>query len=272
MSLSALTKDKGMAMCTERIEKLNIHTDDKLICGTLHVPEDGKATHPLVIMSHGFNGAHMPQDPFAHDLASAGYLAYGFDFCGGGLASRSSGSLLDMSVLTEVADLNEVLDALMEREDVDRGRICLFGRSQGGAVSAYVAATRPQDVCALVMFFPAFVLQDDARARVDEHGEFPAVSTVGGRPIGRVYNEDAVSFDFYEMIGGYPGKVLIVHGDADEIVPLEYSQRALDCYDDAQLVVLPGQGHGFREGGNPEAARITLEFLANLPAFSGPTH
>ena len=249
-------------MYTERVEKLNIHTDDKLICGTIHVPEDGKATHPLVVMSHGFNGAHMPEDPFARDLAQAGYLAYGFDFCGGGLASRSSGSLLDMSVLTEVDDLNDVLDALMAREDVDRSRICLLGRSQGGVVSAYVAATRPQDVRALVMFFPAFVLQDDARARADERGGFPEVSTIGGRPVGRVYGEVAAELDLYGIIGGYPGKVLIVHGDADDIVPLEYSQRALGCYDGARLVVLPGQGHGFREGGNPEAARITFDFLA----------
>ena len=255
-------------MCTEHLEELVIQAEGKTIYGTLHVPDDGHAIRPLVIMSHGFGGAHMPEDPLAGDFARAGYLTYAFDFCGGGLASKSSGDMLDMSVLTEADDLNIVLDALMARDDVDCSRICLFGRSQGGFVSAYVAAHRPQDVRTLAMYFPAFVLQDDARARArarargDEHGQFPETETVGPWVVGRVYGEDAVSFDIYEVIGGYRGPVLIVHGDADEIVPVSYSQRALDCYDDARLVVLPGQGHGFREGGNPEAARITLEFLA----------
>ena len=169
-----------------------------------------------------------------------------------------------MSVLTEANDLNDVMDALMRRDDVDRSRVCLFGRSQGGFVSAYVAAHRPQDVKALVMFFPAFVIHDDARARADDDGGFPESSMVMGVPIGRVYGEDALKFDIYDVMGAYEGKVLIVHGDADEIVPLSYSQRAVSCYADAELVVLPGQGHGFREGGNPEAGEIAVRFLSDV--------
>ena len=248
-------------MYNERIEELSIKSGGKAICGTLHVPDDGACAHPLVIMSHGFGGAHAPDDPLASDFVRCGYMAYGFDFCGGGPVSRSSGSMLEMSVLTEADDLNAVLDALLARNDVDKGRVCLFGRSQGGFVSAYVAAKRPEDIKSLVMYFPAFVLQDDARSRADERGMFPETMDIDGKIVGRVYGEVATSFDIYEVIGAYPGKVLIVHGDADQVVPLSYSQRALDCYDDARLVVLPGQGHGFREGGNPEAARITLDFL-----------
>ena len=252
-------------MYAEHREELVIESSGKRIYGTLHVPEDGKRTHPLVIMSHGFGGAHFPEDPLACDLAQAGYLAYGFDFCGGGLASKSSGDTLEMSVLTEAADLNVVMDALLAREDVDRDRVCLFGRSQGGFVSAYVAAQRSDDVRTLVMYFPAFVLQDDARARADAQGRFPETSDINGKVVGRAYNEDAVSFDIYDIIGAFKGKVLIIHGDADAIVPLSYSERALTCYDDARLVVMPGQGHGFREeGAAAEAARITLEFLAEV--------
>lgn len=250
-------------MCTEHLEELIIEADGKRIYGTLHVPKDGKSTHPLVIMSHGFGGAHFPEDPLAVDFARAGYLAYAFDFCGGGSASRSSGDMLEMSVLTEADDLNIVMDALRSRDDVDRGRVCLFGRSQGGFVSAYVAAQRSADVCTLVMYFPAFVLQDDARARADEQGRFPETSDIMGKVIGRVYNEDAVSFDIYDVIGAFKGKVLIIHGDADEVVPLSYSERAVECYDDAWLMVMPGAGHGFRSEENAvEAAQMTLEFLA----------
>ena len=251
---------------TQHEEELVIERDGKRIVGTLHIPHDGKRAHPLVIMSHGFGGAHFPEDELARDFARAGYLAYGFDFCGGGVMSKSSGDVLEMSVLTEADDLNIVMDALLERDDVDRTSVCLFGRSQGGFVSSYVAAHRPGDVRALVMYFPAYVLQDDARARAAADGSYPEVSTVGPVTVGRIYSTDAVSFDIYEVIGRYTGPVLIVHGDADRIVPLSYSERAVECYENAQLVVLGGQGHGFREGGNPEAARITLDFLRTVLA------
>lgn len=250
-------------MFEERIEELPLIVDGRRIYGTLHIPEDGRDVHPLVIMSHGFGGAHWRLDQFASDFVQAGYLAYGFDFCGSA-RSQSDGNPLENSVLTEADDLNGVMDVLLQRPDVDRSRVCLFGRSQGGFVSSYVAAQRPADVRALVMFFPAFVLQDDARKRADDQGKFPEASEVMGKTIGRKYNEDAVSFDIYDVIGAYKGKVLIVHGDADAIVPLSYSERAVECYADAQLVVLPGQGHGFHEGGNPVAAEITLKFLADV--------
>ena len=59
------------------------------------------------------------------------------------------------------------------------------------------------------------------------------------------YGEDAVSFDIYDVIGNYKGDVLILHGDRDVIVPLRYLERAVDVYENAELVVMKGQNHGF---------------------------
>ena len=203
-------------------EPFEIRLPDRRICGTLHIPDDGgkNAPYPLGVMTHGFGGCYNPHDQLAHSLAQEGMMVCGFDFCGGGPMSKSSGSMLDMSVLTETDDLNAVLSRLLERRDVDADRVCLFGRSQGGFVSAYVAAQRPQQVAALVMYFPAFVLQDDARKRADAKGRFPKTSVIAGHIVGRKYNEDAVSFDIYEVIGAFRGKVLIVHGEADRLVPI----------------------------------------------------
>ena len=53
------------------------------------------------------------------------------------------------------------------------------------------------------------------------------------------------SFDIYDVIGNYKGDVLILHGDRDGIVPLRYSERAVDVYENAELVVMEGQNHGF---------------------------
>ena len=58
-----------------------------------------------------------------------------------------------------------------------------------------------------------------------------------GLTIGRKYNEAAVSFDLYDLIGSYTGPVLILHGDRDPIVPLSYSERAKEVLPDAELKI-----------------------------------
>ena len=85
--------------------------------------------------------------------------------------------------------------------------ILLWGASQGGFVSAYVSAQRPDDVKAAVLEFPAIVLQDDAENRRIEDGSFPETSNVMGITISRKYNEDATSFDLYDLLLNYTGPV-----------------------------------------------------------------
>ena len=131
----------------------------------------------------------------------------------------------------------------------------------GGFISSYVAAHRPQDVRALAIEFPAYVLQDDAKKRANPDGTFPEVFNAMNTQIGRKFNMEAVSFDIYDVIGGYTGDVLIQHGDQDRLVPLRYSQRAAEVFPSAELVVLPGQGHGFRGEYRAQAMERELAFF-----------
>ena len=226
--------------------------------GVLQLPE-GEAPHPLIILSHGFGGNHSGHQDYADYFTAQGFATFNPDFCGGGFGSKSDGTMLEMSVLTEAEDLNAVVDHFIG-DDRFSG-IMLWGASQGGFVSSYVAAQRPGDVAAMVLEFPAFVLQDDAKARANPDGTFPEIDSALGTAIGRRYGEDAVSFDIYDVIGGYRGDVLILHGDRDGIVPLSYSQRAAAVYERAELVVMPGQDHGFADRARAEAMEREAAFF-----------
>ena len=48
-----------------------------------------------------------------------------------------------------------------------------------------------------------------------------------------------------DEIERFRGPVLIVQGDKDEAVPLEYAQRAEKLYVNAKLVIVPGDTHCF---------------------------
>ena len=237
---------------------IGIKGSQGMIRGELLLPA-GVDRPPLVIMCHGFGGTLDGHRDYAEYFTARGLAACSFDFCGGGPGSRSDGSMLEMSVLTEAEDLEAVLDHFRGDERFS-GRM-LWGASQGGFVASCVAARRPGDVAALMLEFPAFVLQDDARRRALPDGSFPETEAVMGQVIGHRYGEDAVSFDVYAVIGGYTGDVLILHGDRDGIVPLDYSRRAAEVYDSAELVVLPGQDHGFAGEARYEAMRREADFL-----------
>ena len=184
---------------------------------------------------------------------------FGHGSGGGGFGSKSDGTMLEMSVLTEAEDLNAIITHF--QTDDRFSCIFLWGASQGGFVSSYVAARRPEDVAAMVLEFPAFVLQDDAKGRANPDGSFPETESVMGITIGHRYGEDAVSFDIYDVIGQYKEDVLILHGDRDGIVPLRYSERAVDVYENAELVVMEGQNHGFLGKARTEAMERETAFF-----------
>ena len=181
---------------------------------------------------------------------------------GGGLISRSAGKMTDMTVLTEAQDLNAVIDHFLR--DPRFSSVCLWGESQGGFVSSYVAASRPEDIEVLALEYPAFVLVDTARASRREDGTFPETGRLLGMKIGRAYYEALAGIDIYAHIQAYQGPVLILHGDRDRLVPLSYSERALEAFAHAELVVMPGQGHGFLFSGRREAMEKELSFFRSV--------
>ena len=239
-----------------RVEELRVGD----IYGMLYRPTGLKRRLPTVILSHGYAGNTANCTPYAERFAAHGFACYVFDFHGGGPASRSPGQMTEMSVLTEAADLDAVLSRVRELHCVDASRMFLWGESQGGFVSAYVAGRRPEAVRGLILFYPAFVLQDAIRAQYPNPADIPETAFVMDNWIGAVYARDALSFDIYEVMRGYRGDVLIVHGDADALVPLSYSERARDVYASAELRVIPGAPHGFWDALDGPAS-MALDFL-----------
>ena len=243
-------------------EELMLKSGDKNVYGVICKPDTGKEKNPAIIMCHGFNTNADMLEGYAESAAKAGYVAYRFDFCGGAPSSRSDGATTEMSVLTEAEDLMNVIDQVKALDYVDENNLFVLGQSQGGFVAAYTAAKRQSDVKALILFFPAFVLQENARNGHENLDSIPETETMMGVEVGAIYTRDALSFDIYDVIGDYKGDVLICHGDKDTMVPLSYSEKALEKYDHAELKVIKYAEHGFQGKTAKEATGYVLDFLA----------
>ena len=228
---------------------------DLNIYGKFYYPEgfDASQKYPVVIMSHGLGSrAEMVERAkWPKAVTEKGFIAYAFDFCGGGMNSLSDGDFMEMSVLTEASDLNAVIDFVKSQAYADPDNLFLLGQSQGGFVSAITAASRPEEVKAMVLVYPALCLVDDLHEFVPDLAEVTGdtVETAMGT-LGAVYARDAYDIDVMNEIAKYTGDVMIIHGMNDKTVPYSYSLEAITtAYSVAasELVLITGKksAHGF---------------------------
>lgn len=238
--------------------------DHLTVRGTEYRP-DGEDL-PVAIVSHGIMASQDAVRHYAKELAELGYCAYCFDFCGGGISGtgKSDGDTSDMSVMTEMQDLEAVI-AYAQGLPYTGKNLVLMGCSQGGFVSALVAAKYADMVSKLVLFYPALCIPDDARAgkmvfaRFDPE-QIPEIIPCGPMTLGRCYAESVISMDPYSQIKAYTGPVLITHGECDGLVNPDYSRKAQQIYADARLHIIDGADHVY----NPEQDEIAIKYLRSF--------
>lgn len=218
------------------------------IYGKLYRPNNLQGKQPIIIYSHGLGGNYEILENFAKALAEKGITGYAFDFRGGGEKSQSSGKTTEMTVLTEVDDLKNIVQHIKTWDFVDSDKIILLGESQGGAVSALLASQMPDEIAGLMTFYPAYAMTDDSHAKYPNPNAIPAVTRYFGIiDLGKQYFIDAQNADFYNKIGRYTKPVLLVHGTKDDIVNIKYSEQASKVYPAVTYKVIDGAGHGFKD-------------------------
>lgn len=244
------------------VRELPTQRDGNWIYGVAYIPLDAGERMPAVIYAHGYGVTHQNGIQYAEKLAAHGYVVYCFDFCGGGNGSQSDGSPLEMSVFTEQADLEAVIETVRALDYVDSENIFPFGASQGGLVSGITAAANREEIQGLILLYLGFEIVEDVQALFASADDIPETySMFGWMEVGRTYFEDLLDYDVYSVIGAYDKDVLLIHGDADGIVPIFSSERALEVYPSAELKVLPGAGHGLHGQDAETATEYMLEYL-----------
>ena len=249
--------------------------DDKKVFGLAYLPagaEQSFFSHelfPTVVMAHGLGSDHTHMDSYAQLLASHGFVCYAIDFCGGSPSSKSDGSTTEMTVQTEKQDLLAAVKLMLDEPFVNKDALFLWGNSQGGYVSAMLAEELPDAFRGLVLLYPAFVLYDAARQRMASGPAPREDEEVYGMWLSPAYLESLLARDPYASMASFDKKVLIVHGDADAVVPLAYSKRAAQTYPSAQLELLVGAGHGFEGDNREQCAELALEFLRGALGAGG---
>jgi hypothetical protein len=243
---------------TLKIEPFSCKRQDLTIRG--HVFREKEGILPAVVLSHGFMASQNETADYAKLLASLGYAAFTFDFCGGSPISTSDGKSEDMTVFTEVEDLEAVIAYVKTLPYVNTKDISILGCSQGGFVSAIVAKNNP-DLKKLLLIYPALCIPDDMRAGHLQVVQFdpdniPDLIMTEPMKVGRNYVNAVNDLDYKEAIKGFNGRTVLIHGDKDTIVDPSYSKNAKELYPDSAYYEIKGGAHGFSGSSLDKALEI----------------
>ncbi len=242
------------------------------LAGAISIP-DGQGPYPAVIICHGLPAARptptaditlsAPTDEgltyaeIAELCAHRGLAAVIFNFRGTG---ESGGNF---HPLGWAQDLEAVLSWVWDRPEVDIDRIGVLGSSMGARVAIHVTARRPEVAAVLAFASPA-------RSRWSRS---PEEMIQSARDVGIIRDPDfppsvqrwAEEYEAMDVVSAVarvaPRPLLLMHGDADDVVPPEDAHTLFSHADPAssQLLMLPGAGHRFR--GNVEAVDMAINWL-----------
>ncbi len=239
------------------VKEVWINNGGRHIYGVLSCPEKTNGKSPIAIVSHGFNGTHEFSKNYFEPLNELGYQVFAFDFPCGSLGSKSDNNTMNMSVLDEVSDVKAIVNFFKQQPGTDASGIVLIGESQGGLVSALAASEMPDDVSRLVLVFPALCIPENWTARYPQLSDIPDTTRVWNVPLGRRFFEEVRDINPFKTIGKFRNPVVIIQGDADMVVSMDDSRRAVELYKDAQLHVIKGAGHGFK----PEEFKESMTYI-----------
>lgn len=224
-----------------------ILTDDGINLHTrLDMPHSHNGKCPLVIVIHGFTG-HMEERHItatAETFNDLGYATLRVDMYGHG---RSGGQFRNHTLFKWMTNAMTVIDYARTLDFVTELYLC--GHSQGGLTVMLAAALKQDVIRGIIPMSPAVTIPEDARRgnvlglefdpdHIPEEVSFPNGFVLSGNHI-RVSQMIRVE----DAIDRYTGPVLLIHGEMDETIPVQASVDAAERYQNAQLVIIPGETH-----------------------------
>jgi peroxiredoxin len=258
----------------------------------LHYQDVGRG-RPVVLI-HGWPLSHRMWESQIAALADAGHRVVAYDRRGFGDSGKPAGGY---DYDTFASDLNDLMTHLDLREatlagfSMGGGEVARYAGRYGtarlakamllGAVPPFllktadnpdgmpreafdgmIAGVKKDRVAFLDGFFPAFYNTDTVKSHADLI-PFSKWIAWAASPIGT--QQCIVAFgttDFRADLKKLDVPTLVVHGDADRIVPLEISgKKSHEMVRGSRLEVVKGAPHGFAATHAEELSRIMLDFL-----------
>jgi alpha-beta hydrolase superfamily lysophospholipase len=226
------------------IEKRNFKNSRGLNLSAIFEGEDRNASTVVICHGYGSSKDSIAQKDLRRNLVESGFSVFTFDFTGCG---ESQGTIRDQVPSNGLDDLKSAISNLGKKEFV------LHGTSFGGYVALLYASQNP--VLALTLKCPVSDYPEVLRLKDKEEASSRD----------KILKE-TVNINLYERVKNIKASVLIVHGDTDEVVPLDQSRKLLKSVGskEKELKIIKGAPHTMRGKPMKKAHRQIVNFLKRI--------
>ena len=240
------------------------------VVGMLHLPAKGRKKAPCVVLLHGYKGnkaeTHRLFVKASRVFSEIGIASLRFDFRGHG---DSEGDFSTMTIGSELKDAKAAMKFIRSQPEIDPNKIGILGLSLGGMIASLLVSedakikttvlwSAVSELGPLVKarMTPAAMRQLELMGCVDEYGW----------AVGKQFIDESASFNALGALVKAKGHVLLIHGDADETVPvrstLNYSAALKKAKKPHFVHIIPGGDHTYNSlQWEMEVLSLTLEWF-----------
>lgn len=225
-----------------------IDKDGFKIHAKLDFPECHGDKLPLLILVHGLTG-HMEERHIIAEKDAAlecGYACLRTDMYGHG---KSDGEFRNHNVLEWVLELMHIVTYASELDFVSD--IVLSGHSQGGLTVMLTAPLVKDKIKAIMPMAPAIIIKDASLSGNLLGVKFDPVNMPDEINLGLKgklstnYFRIGRALPIEEAIDSFDKPVCLIHGTADQLVPVKYGTDAVARYKNAEFVPVEDDLHCF---------------------------
>lgn len=225
------------------VEKRKFKNSKGLTISAIYEGEEKDA--PVVVLCHGFGSSKDNKSTklLAQKLVKQELSVYRFDFTGCG---QSEGKI--ENDLTPQQGLEDLESAI---SDLSRDKFALYGSSYGGYISLIYSTKNP-------------VLALGLKAPVSDYAAVLHLKGNDKEERAKGFKEQAGKINIYKDAKNITAPVLIIHGGADNVVPLAQSEKLLkNLGGEKRLAVLHNATHDITSGPElEETTNLLTEFFA----------
>ena len=216
------------------------------LAGSLHRPEQHDGCG--VVFGHFFTCTRHTRiiREMCDALAAEKVMALRFDFSGNG---QSEGEFAKSTYSKQISEMKEAADVIFGK---GVRRLGLAGHSMGAVIAVLAAGQikTVEAVCALAGRLTGLNARNFFSPRqikeLEDTGKVAFTSRGRALQLSADFFADAKQYDLAETVKSFKKPLMVVHGDADEIIPIKnaYLAKALNP-EHMELAVISGADHMF---------------------------
>lgn len=247
-------------------------SEGKKVTGVAHIPTSAKPVHgyPVIVQFRGYVDIkkYFPGEGTQHSaevFASNGFISLAPDFLGYGGSDMPSTDVFEERFQTYTTALS-LLASVKTLPNADPTRVGIWGHSNGGQIALSVLETVGKAYPAVLWApvsksFPYSILYYTDEA--DDHGKALRKSLASFESL---YDADLYSLTNY--LGNIKGPIQIHQGDADDAVPIKWTDDFVKTLQDKSVTIeyftYPGASHDLTPGWNTVMGRSVDFFRKHL--------